>query len=79
MGLMDAFDKEDRISMKYSDVYRLLKTAAKAEVISDIAIVETNPAKAGSIIRKLVLKFENSANNTSPNIEPVDEQKGEEL
>ena len=49
MGLMDAFDKEDRILMKYSDVYRLLKTAAKAEVISDIAIVETNPAKAGSI------------------------------
>lgn len=77
MGLIDAFDKEDRISMKYSDVYRLLKTAAKAEVISDIAIVETNPAKAGSIIRKLVMKFENSANNTSPNIEPVDEQKGD--
>ena len=77
MGLIDAFDKEDRISMKYSDVYRLLKTAAKAEVISDIAIVETNLEKAGSIIRKLVMKFEKSANNTSPNIEPVDEQKGE--
>lgn len=58
MGLIDAFDKEDRISMKYSDVYRLLKTAAKAEVISDIAIVETNLEKAGSIIRKLAMKGE---------------------
>lgn len=53
MGLIDAFNPEDRVDVKFSDFYSLLKTAAKAEVMTEIAMVEENPAKAGSIIKKL--------------------------
>lgn len=33
MGLIDAFEKEDRVNVKVSDLYRMLKEAAKAELI----------------------------------------------
>lgn len=55
MGLVDVFNPEDRVEVKFSDFYSLLKTAAKAETITEIAMVEENPAKAGSIIKKLAL------------------------
>lgn len=53
MGLIDAFNPEDRVDVKFTDFYSLLKTAAKAEVITEIVMVEENPLKAGSIIKKL--------------------------
>lgn len=53
MGLADAFAAEDRVTVKYSDFYRLMKEAAYAECIKEIALAETNPLKAGAIIQKL--------------------------
>lgn len=43
MGLVDAFAAEDRVSIKYSDFYRLVKEAAYSEVIKEIALAEANP------------------------------------
>ena len=53
MGLIDAFAEEDRVTVKYSDFYRLMKEAAYAEVIKEIALAEANPLKAGAMIQKL--------------------------
>lgn len=53
MTLADAFGPEERVTLRYSDFYRALKTAARAEVIQEIALVEGNPAKSGAIIKKL--------------------------
>ena len=33
MGLVDAFGAEDRVQVKFSDFYTLIKEAAKAELI----------------------------------------------
>lgn len=33
MGLADAFSAEDRVSVKFSDFYRLMKGATKAELM----------------------------------------------
>lgn len=54
MGLVDSFAAEDRVSVKYSDFYRLMKEAAYAEVIKEIALAESNPLKSGAMIQKLV-------------------------
>lgn len=53
MNLADMFTPEDKVEIKISDLYRFMSEAARAEIIRDIAIVETNPAKAGAIIKKL--------------------------
>lgn len=55
MGLIDAFATEDRVSVKFSDFYQLMKTAAKAEVITEIALVEEDTQKSGEVIRKLAI------------------------
>ena len=33
MGLADAFEKEDRVSVKFSDFYRLMRESVKAEFL----------------------------------------------
>lgn len=33
MGLVDAFSAEDRLQVKFSDFYRIMKEATKAELI----------------------------------------------
>lgn len=33
MGLADAFNAKDRVSVKFSDFYRMMKKAAKAELM----------------------------------------------
>ena len=33
MGLMDAFNAEDRVQVTFSDFYRLMKESAKAELV----------------------------------------------
>lgn len=33
MGLVDAFSKEDRVQVTFSDFYRLMKEATKAELV----------------------------------------------
>ena len=32
MGLVDAFSAEDRVEVKFSDFYRLMRESAKAEI-----------------------------------------------
>lgn len=33
MGLVDAFGKEDRVEVKFSDFYKMMRESAKAEII----------------------------------------------
>ena len=58
MGIVDAFSAEDRVSVKFSDFYRLMKRAAetetKEEVIRKITEIVKNDADAVQIIGKLV-------------------------
>ena len=35
MGLVDAFSAEDRVSVKFSDFYRMAKKAAESEVMAN--------------------------------------------
>ncbi len=37
MGIMDSLEKEDRVQVKISDLYRFMETAARAEIITEIA------------------------------------------
>ena len=53
MGLIDNFSAEDRVPVKFSDFYDLMKEAAKAEVIKELVLVEKDNWYAGNIIRKL--------------------------
>lgn len=53
MGLIDTFSSEDRVPVKFSDFYDLMKEAAKAEVIKELVLVEKDNWYAGNIIRKL--------------------------
>ena len=58
MGLIDSFSAEDRVNVKFSDFYNLMKEAARAEMIKDLAIVEKDNWYAGNIIRKLAMNGE---------------------
>ncbi len=40
MGMLDAIQSEDRIQVKYSDFYALVKSAAKAELLVNAALTE---------------------------------------
>lgn len=40
MGMLDAIQSEDRIQVKYSDFYALVKGAAKAELLVNAALTE---------------------------------------
>lgn len=53
MGLMDAFNPEDRIEIKVSEFYKLMKEATKSETMFDILNAETNITKSASILKKL--------------------------
>ena len=54
MGLVDNFTAEDRVSVKFSVFYRLMKEAAKAEVMKELAIKLDGSKMRGYVIRKLV-------------------------
>ena len=45
MGLADTFGTEDRAQVKMSDLYRMMKTAARAELILEIARMDTYGAR----------------------------------
>lgn len=53
MGLMDAFNPEDRVEIKISDFYKMMKESSKSEILFDILNAEPNIAKSGSILKKL--------------------------
>ena len=54
MGMMEAFEREDRVQIKYSDLFRMMKTAARAEIIEEIVLAESHSLTAGTMIKKLV-------------------------
>lgn len=54
MGLIDSFSAEDRVSVKFSDFYNLMKEAAKAEVMIELARKADSNRKAGKMIKALV-------------------------
>ena len=41
MGIVDAFSKEDRVEVKFSDFYNLIKEATKAELLTNGINCET--------------------------------------
>ena len=56
MGIIDSFSAEDRVNVKRSDLYRMMKEAAKAEVLKEIVLVEKDNWYAGKIMRLLAEK-----------------------
>lgn len=54
MGLIDSFSAEDRVSVKFSDFYNLMKEAAKAEVMIELANKVDGNRKTGKLIKTLV-------------------------
>lgn len=52
MGIADAFNPEDRVEVKITDLYRFLKEAARGELIQDLAM--SQGAYAGTVIHDLV-------------------------
>ena len=52
MGIADAFNPEDRVEVKITDLYRFLKEAARGELIQDLAM--SQGAYAGTVIHDFV-------------------------
>ena len=52
MGIADAFNPEDRVEVKITDLYRFMKEAARGELIQDLAM--SQGAYAGTVIHDLV-------------------------
>lgn len=52
MGIADAFNPEDRVEIKITDLYRFLKEAARGELIQDLAM--SQGAYAGTVIHDFV-------------------------
>lgn len=52
MGIADAFNPEDRVEVKITDLYRFLKEAARGELIQDLAM--SQGAYAGAVIHDFV-------------------------
>ena len=63
MGLVDSFTAEDRVSIKFSVFYRLMKEAAKAEVMKELAIKLDGSKMRGYVIKKLVWEEEEHDND----------------
>ena len=45
MGLADTFGTEDRAQVKMTDLYKMLKQAARAEIILEIARIDADEAR----------------------------------
>lgn len=45
MGLADTFGVEDRAQVKMKDLYKMLKQAARAEIILEIARIDADEAR----------------------------------
>lgn len=52
MGIADAFNPEDRVEVKITDLYRFMEEAARGELIQDLAM--SQGSYAGTIIHDLV-------------------------
>lgn len=52
MGIADAFNPEDRVEVKITDLYRFMEEAARGELIQDLAM--SQGAYAGTVIHDLV-------------------------
>lgn len=52
MGIADAFNPEDRVEIKITDLYRFMEEAARGELIQDLAM--SQGAYAGKVIHDLV-------------------------
>ena len=64
MGLLDSFNAEDRVSVRISDIYRMMREAAYAEVIEDLARKLDGSKMTGYVIKKLVLGKEEEEHET---------------
>jgi hypothetical protein len=53
-SITDMFTPDEKVTLKYSEFYTLLKEASLAETIKDLAMCEESPKKAGAIIKKLI-------------------------
>ena len=58
MGLVDSFAAEDRVSIKISDLYRMMREAAYAEVVEELARKLDGNKMTGYVIKKLVCEEE---------------------
>lgn len=54
MGLIDSFNAEDRVSIKVLDLYRMMRDAAYAEVMEELARKLDGSKMTGYVIKKLV-------------------------
>lgn len=52
MGIADAFNPEDRVEIKITDLYRFMEEAARGELIQELAM--SQGSYAGTIIHDLV-------------------------
>lgn len=52
MGIADAFNPEDRVEVKITELYMFMKEAARGELIQDLAM--SQGAYAGTVIHDLV-------------------------
>lgn len=52
MGIADAFNPEDRVEIKITDLYRFMEEAARGELIQELAM--SQGAYAGKVIHDLV-------------------------
>lgn len=52
MGIADAFNPEDRVEVKITDLYRFMEEAVRGELIQDLAM--SQGAYAGTVIHDFV-------------------------
>lgn len=64
MGLLDNITAEDRVSVKISDLYRMLREAAYAEVIEELARKLDGNQITGYVIKRLVCEDEGEEHGT---------------
>lgn len=64
MGLLDSFSAEDRVTVTFSDFYRLMKEAARAEVMEELARKLDGRKMTGDVIKRLVCEDEGEEHET---------------
>lgn len=58
MGLLDSINAEDRVSIKISDLYRMMRESAYAEVVEELARKLDGSKMTGYVIKRLVREDE---------------------
>lgn len=65
MGLLDSINAEDRVSIRISDLYRMMREAAYAEVMEELARKLDGSKMTGYVIRRLVWEDEGEEHDTN--------------